>query len=149
MNHFSLNRLKRKTVIKASRIIKGFRYGVWPMSIPKNPQERLILRVVKTMLERNDSFVLYSPETGRVYIHTSDKKYMIVFDKYNVNISNHNYFYNYGVSEAIGSQIWRYAYSRLENDRIKLEEEMFFNEKNFLADVFNHISPKFKKKDQE
>jgi hypothetical protein len=119
------------------------------MNIQQNPQERLILRVIKMMLERNDTLVFYSPETGRIYIHTSDKKYIIVFDKYTVNISNHTYFYKYAVNEYIGQKILSHVYARLERDRLRLEEEIVFNEKNFLTDVFNHISPKSKKKDQE
>jgi hypothetical protein len=133
---------KRKLKVKAARIAKGVRYGVWSMRAPKNPQERLILRIVKNMLEKDDSIVFYSPEVGRIYVHTKDKKYIVVFDRYSVNISNHNYFYTYGITEVLGNDIINSAFRRLERDRAKLENEMFFNEKNFLNDVYSHVTKK-------
>jgi len=134
--------LKRKFKVKFARMVKGVKYGVWLMKAPRNPQERLILRVVKTMIEREENAIFYSPEVGRIYIYTPDKKYIVVFDKYNVNISNHSYFYTYGINESLGNTILRYANNRLEKDRVKLEQEMFFNERNFLKEVYNHVTKK-------
>jgi hypothetical protein len=110
------------------------------MKAPKNPQERLIIRIAKMMMEREDNVVFYSPEVGRIYAYTKDKKYIVVFDSYTINISNHNYFYTYGITQALGREIMEFATKRLENDRIKLEEEMFFNEKNFLNDLHANLA---------
>ena len=139
MINTSTIRFKRKIKHKMARILKGFRYGIWSMNAPKNSQERKILRVVKTMIEKDQNILFYSPETGRIYVYTTDRKYMVVFDRYNVNISNHNYFYTYGISESLGNAMHRCAANRLEKDRVKLEQEIFFNERNFLNDVYKHI----------
>lgn len=140
MHQVLLNRIKRKFKVKVGRISKGVRYGIWSMKAPKNPQERLIIRIAKMMMEREDNVVFYSPEVGRIYAYTKDKKYIVVFDSYTINISNHNYFYTYGITQALGREIMGFATKRLENDRIKLEEEMFFNEKNFLNELHSNLA---------
>lgn len=140
MHKVIFNRIRRKLKVKMARISKGVKSGVWSMNAPKNPQERLIIRIVKMMMERDDNVVFFSPEVGRIYSYTKDKKYIVVFDQYSINISNHNYFYTYGITQSLGSQILKFATKRLESDRIRLEEEMFFNEKNFLNDLHTNLS---------
>lgn len=137
MNYIST--LKRRLKIKTGRIIKGFKYGVWTMN---GPQERLILRIVKNMIDKEDTTVLYSPETGKIYAHTQDKKYIVVFDRQSINISNHNYFFTYGITEVLGTQLLRLATKRFEMERVKLDDEMYFNEKNFLNDIYLNVSRK-------
>lgn len=145
----SMYNLKRKIRVKFARFAKGVRYGVWSMKAPKNPQERLILKIVRNVINKDDSVVFYAPDTEnfaeKFYAHTKDKKYIIVFQKYSINISNHNYFYTYGISESLGREIINCAYERLERDRVKLEEEMLFNERSFLNDVYTHVTKKSNK----
>jgi len=127
-----------------AKLTRGVRHTAWSMRVPKSSQDRMIVKIVKSLLESQSARIFFSPRSSKIYIYTEDKSYTIVFDRYSINITNHTFFFTYSLKEDIGNDLVNSAVERLEKDRISLEEEMIFNEKNFLGDVYDKINKKNK-----
>ncbi len=137
---FSLTRSKRKVKLYFAKLFRGIRYGIWTASKPKTPQDRLILKVVRSVLEKPEIRIYYSPLSSKVYIHTPDKKIIIIFDEHEINITNHKFFFSATMRDGLGTRIMDYAKERIAFDMVKIHEAISTNENSFLSDLYQNFN---------
>jgi hypothetical protein len=135
----NFSRIKRYIKIRSEKLKRGFKYGTWAMK-SKDPRDRMLIKIVKSYLERMDTFVRYSPNSNKIYLHTKDKKYIIVFDRYSIKLTNHKNFYFCGLKESVASEIIKCTFDRLEKEQEELEAQIYYNEKEFINEIFDNIS---------
>lgn len=136
---FSLTHIRRRFRFKIAKIARAFRYGIWTLNNKKTYQEKMTIQIVKNLLEKDDTSILYYPENPKIYLKSNDGKYIVMYDRYTIKISNHQYFFTYSIREDSGEEIIKYAHDRLERDKTKLEKNIEFNENNFLKEILLKI----------
>lgn len=136
---FSFTSFKRRTKVRIAKTIRGISYGIGIMKNPKTPQDLLILKIVKSMLENNDNRVMISPSYPRIYLYTKDRSVTVIYDMYNIRISNHKFFFTSALREGVGEEIIKLAKERIEKDLMRVENTIYDNEKNFLQNVYSNL----------
>jgi GTPase SAR1 family protein len=134
-----LRRIRKKIKVFLIRTSRMFTGGVYGKRISKSKQERMLLKIVRTLLNTPDSKVYCLPASSRVYIHPKDRKYIIVFDYDGIKISNHRFFFNTSIKYRIGEEMVNAAKDRMERDLLKLNQEISYNEENFLSEVYSNF----------
>jgi hypothetical protein len=108
----------------------------------KSKNERMIVRIVRSVLNVPDSRVYYSHKSSRFFLHTKDRRYIISMDSESIRITNHHFFFNSDLRSSVSDELINLAFSRIEEDMIKLESASIFNENIFLTEVYNSIRSK-------
>lgn len=132
---FSLTRAKRRFNLYFAKLYRGIRNGIWSARKPKTHQDRLILKVVRSVLEKPEIRLYYSPLSSKIYIHTPDKKIIIIFGEYEINITNHKFFFSSNLRDGLGNMLMEYAKERIAFDMLKIQEAVSINENTFLSDL--------------
>jgi len=127
---------KRRIKVKTIRFFRGISYGVGIMKTPKSPQDILLVKTVKSLMDDKTVRVFYSPLSSKVYAYTKDKKIIVIFDLYSISITNHKFFFTTTMRDGIGEEIINCAKARLEKDMKEIEDTISTNEKAFLYDVY-------------
>lgn len=140
-----LRRIRKKLRIFLAKFNRAVTKGIWEIRAEKTKQDRMVIKIVRTLLDTPDSKVYYAPNASRIYLHTKDKRYIISFDKQSIKITNHKFFFNADLREHVGEELVAAATERLESDLKKLNQEVAYNEDSFLDDVYSN----FKKKSRE
>jgi hypothetical protein len=115
--------------------------------IRQTPQDRIINKVVKSLLERDDSHVFFSPISSKVYVHSEDRSIIIIFDLYTISMTNHKFFFTSSLKEGMGEEIFKIAKEKIEKEMKDIEREVRRNEMDFLCDVYENFSKSKDKKD--
>jgi hypothetical protein len=115
--------------------------------IRQTSQDRIINKVVKSLLERDDSHVFFSPISSKVYVHSEDRSIIIIFDLYTISMTNHKFFFTSSLKEGMGEEIFKIAKERIEKEMKDIEREVRRNEMDFLCDVYENFSKPKDKKD--
>jgi hypothetical protein len=131
-----LRRIRKKIKVFLARTLRMIIKGSYRKSSSRTKQDRMLLKIVRTLLNTPDSKVYCLPASSRVYVHPKDKKYIIVFDYGGIKISNHRFFFNTSIKYRVGEEIVNAAKDRMERDLLKLNQEISYNEENFLDDVY-------------
>lgn len=105
----------------------------------RSKNERMILRIVRGVMNSPESRVHYSPKSSRFFLHTGDKRYIISMDSCSIRITNHHFFFNSDLRLPVGEELIALAFSRIEADMTKLESDSIYNENVFLNDVYASI----------
>jgi hypothetical protein len=63
-------------------------------------------------------------------------------DSESIRITNHHFFFNSDLRSSVSDELINLAFSRIEEDMIKLESASIFNENIFLTEVYNSIRSK-------
>jgi len=134
--------LKRKFKVTFERIYRGLKHGVWADAQTKNKHDRLILKVTKLFLSDPGVILFYSPLSSKVYAHTLDKKIIVIFDEYTLNITDHKVFFTTYLKQGIGPEIMEYAKERIHSDMSIIEKAILVNENVFLSSLYNKFSSK-------
>lgn len=145
----SLKRKWRKILIYFLRLYRAFDLGITSARETKTKQDRMIIKVVSSVLDSAGAKVYYSPRNSRgpkVYIHTKDKRYIITMTKTQVSITNHKFFFNSYITDQMAESLINLALTKLEDDLKRLDSEIVSNEDNFLGDLYETFK-KRKEKD--
>lgn len=105
----------------------------------RSKNERMIIRIVRSVINVPDSRVYYSPKSSRFFLHTKDRRYIISMDSESIRITNHHFFFNSDLRSSVSDELMGLAFSRIEEDMIKLESASIFNENIFLNEVYSSI----------
>jgi hypothetical protein len=60
-------------------------------------------------------------------------------DSESIRITNHHFFFNSDLRSSVSDELMGLAFSRIEEDMIKLESASIFNENIFLNEVYSSI----------
>ena len=134
--------LKRKIKVTLQRIYRWFKSGVWSDPQNKTQHDRLILKVLRLFLANPEVRLFYSPLSSKVYAHTADKKIIVIFDEYTLNITDHKVFFTTYLKRGIGPEIMEYAKERIHNDMSIIEKAILVNENVFLSSLYDKFSNK-------
>lgn len=138
----NLRRLKKRmslNFVRFSRIATGRSSEI---KHRRSKNERMIIRIVRSVINVPDSRVYYSPKSSRFFLHTKDRRYIISMDSESIRITNHHFFFNSDLRSSVSDELMGLAFSRIEDDMIKLESASIFNENIFLNEVYNSIRSK-------
>jgi len=148
MTHLrKLRREIRLTRISIAKFFRGLRHSMGSPRIRQTPQDRIINKVVKSLLERDDSHVFFSPISSKVYVHSEDRSIIIIFDLYTISMTNHKFFFTSSLKEGMGEEIFKIAKEKIEKEMKDIEREVRRNEMDFLCDVYENFSKSKDKKD--
>jgi hypothetical protein len=135
----NLRRLKKRmslNFVRFSRIATGRSSEI---KHRRSKNERMIIRIVRSVINVPDSRVYYSPKSSRFFLHTKDRRYIISMDSESIRITNHHFFFNSDLRSSVSDELMGLAFSRIEEDMIKLESASIFNENIFLNEVYSSI----------
>lgn len=135
----NLRRLKKRmslNFVRFSRIATGRSSEIRHR---RSKNERMIIRIVRSVINVPDSRVYYSPKSSRFFLHTKDRRYIISMDSESIRITNHHFFFNSDLRSSVSDELMGLAFSRIEEDMIKLESASIFNENIFLNEVYSSI----------
>ena len=139
----SLKRKWKKTFIFFLKVYRAFDLGLEAAQNNKTRQDRMIIKVVSTLLESPGIKVYYLPkEPPKVYIHTKDKRFMVILSRYQIRITNHKFFFVAHVTDQMAESLINLAVSKLEKEVNLLDTEMVANEENFLSDLYHNFKRK-------
>ena len=142
-----LRRIRKRIKIFLAKINRAIVKGMWEIRAEKTRQDRMVIKIVRTLLDTPDCKVYYAPSASRIYLHSKDNRYIISFDKQSIKITNHKFFFNADLREHIGEELVSAATDRLERDLKKLSEEILYNEDTFLAEVYSNFRKKSRAKE--
>ena len=141
----SLRKIKREIKILKiviAKFIKKVKHSMGASQIRKTPQDRMILRLVKSLLANQEMHVFFSPISSKVYIHSKDKDVIVVYDFYKISLTNHKFFFNSYLPDGVSEEIIRIAKERIEYETSLIDKEANVNEMNFLNDIYGKFSQK-------
>lgn len=126
--------------ISIAKFFRGLRHSMGSPRVRQTPQDRMINKVVKSLLERDDSHVFFSPISSKVYVHSEDRSIIVIFDHYTISMTNHKFFFTSSLKEGLGGEISKIAKERIEKEMKDIEREIRRNEMDFLCNVYEDFS---------
>jgi hypothetical protein len=138
----NLRRTRKRIKIAFAKFNRAVTKGFWTISAPKSKNDRMVIKIVGTLLQNNETRVHYAPNSSRIYLHTKDKRYIVSFDRYSIRITNHRFFFSTDLRDPVGDELIKLATDRLEKDLMKLDVEVNYNEDTFLNEVYSTIKRK-------
>lgn len=142
-----IRRKWRRLLLLLYKIYRALDLGLTASVTPKSKQDRMIIKAISSILDSPGIKVIYSPVGSKVYIHTKDKRYMIILSKSHVSITNHRFFLSSFVSDQMGESLMRISLTKLDEEVKKLEAEIRDNENHFLEDIYQSFRRKRAKSD--
>ena len=143
--HYYSNMFRRKwrrLILLLYKFYRAFDLGYNATRMPKSKQDRMIIKAVSSILDSSGVKVIYSPVGPKVYIHTKDKRYMIILSRSQVSITNHRFFLTSFVSDHMGESLMNLSLIKLDEEVKKLEWEIRDNENHFLDDIYQSFRNK-------
>jgi hypothetical protein len=143
----NFRRTRKKIKIAFAKLNRAVTKGFWTISAAKSKNDRMVIKIVGTLLENKETRVhyapnFYAPNSSRIYLHTKDKRYIVSFDRYSIRITNHRFFFSTDLRDPVGDELIKLATNRLEEDLMKLDGEVSYNEDMFLNEVYGVIKRK-------
>jgi len=140
-----LHRIQREIKVMKISMAKFFRrvkHSVGASRIKKTSQDRMLLKLVRSLLENDDMHVFFSPISAKVYVHSANKEIVIIYDLYKISITNHKFFFTSYLMDGVGEEIINIAKARIEREMSYIDKEVSQNETNFLNDVYQKFNGK-------
>lgn len=105
-------------------------------------REKDIEDLVKALLSLEDTSIIHSPISGIYYIFNTSLGYTIRFNKYDINVSNHDFSFREGLSDKFADLLEGILNEELEKLITSLEEEVFENRKHLISKMITKIQYK-------
>jgi hypothetical protein len=138
----NLRRTRKRIKITFAKFNRAVTKSFWKISASKSKNDRMVIKIVGTLLQNNETSVHYAPNSSRIYLHTKDRKYIVSFDRYSIKITNHRFFFSTNLRDPVGDELIKLATDRLEKDLMKLDAEVNYNEDSFLNEVYSTVKRK-------
>ena len=113
---------------------------------PLDDEQKLLHEIVTKMCSKQDSIFLMSPgaSSTRYYIENKNHEYFIVLDDEAIKITNHSFYLVRHFHSAQMNPLIQKVRKRIENDRVKMEKEMFKNELDLLRNISTSLDKTIK-----
>ena len=97
------------------------------------------LSICKKLIDKTDSQLLMTPLSNKKYIHNPANSIFITIEGNTVNVINHKYSYTVVVQDKSKEEIINHFNEVLENQRLKMEEEITSNIKHSLKNILHTL----------
>lgn len=97
------------------------------------------LSICKRLIDKPDSVLLMTPLSNKRYIHNANNSIFITIEGNTVNVINHKYSYTVVILDKSKDEIVGYFNLVLENQRLKMEEEITSNIKHSLKNILQTL----------
>ena len=138
----TLRTFKKKIKLRFIRYYRIFSGKSTEINHRRTKNERMIIKIVRGVINAPDSMVHYSHNSSRFFLHTKDKRYIISMDSCSIRITNHHFFFNSDLRLPVADQLISLVFSRIEDDMKELESDSVYNENIFLSEVYEAIGNK-------
>jgi hypothetical protein len=145
---FNILRIRRIIKVKIAKVKRAIKQVIYNSKTPKNSSDRLIVKIIKTFLDRNDTKVQFSPISDKIYIYTRDRRVFIVFNAYEIHIAYNKFFFYSSLKDSVSEEITKYAKERIESEMRSIESEVSKNQKELLNDLYESFSKTKTKQDR-
>jgi len=98
------------------------------------------LSICKKLIDKPDSQLLMTPLSNKRYIHNPFNSIFITIEGNTVNVINHKYSYTVVINDKSKDEIISHFNEVLENQRLKMEEEITSNIKHSLKNILHTLS---------
>ena len=113
--------------------------------IPKyklNKTEELIVSIIKSLLEQEDTDIKMAPISSRYYIVNKRLEYWVRVNEYGISITNHKFSYTNVSVVQFRDMIAKMIESAMEANRTEFEKAVFKNEVELLESIVKNIKQK-------
>ena len=110
--------------------------------IPKykpNKKEEIVITIIKSLLEQNDTDVKMAPITDRYYILNKRLEYWVKVSADGISITNHKFTYTSASSMQFQDMVIEIVKTAIEAHRNKFEATVFQNELDLLQSIVKNI----------
>ena len=110
--------------------------------IPKykpNKKEEIVITIVKSLLEQNDTDIKMAPITGRYYILNKRLEYWVKVSQDGISITNHKFTYTNASPMQFQNMVIEIVKTAIEAHRNKFEATVFQNELDLLQSIVKNI----------
>ena len=97
------------------------------------------LSICKKLIDKPDSQLLMTPLSNKKYIHNPLNSIFITIEGNTVNVINHKYSYTVVIQDKSKLEITNHFNEVLENQRLKMEEEITSNIKHSLKNILQTL----------
>ena len=93
------------------------------------------ISICKKLIDKPDSQLLITPLSNKKYIYNAANSIFITIEGNTVNVINHKYSYTISIQDKSKEEILNHFNIVLENQRLKMEEEITSNIKHSLRNI--------------
>ena len=97
------------------------------------------LAICKKLIDKPETQLLLTPLSNKKYIYNPDNSIFITLEGNTVNVINHKYSYTVAVQDGTKEEIVNHFNIVLENQRLKMEEEITSNIKHSLRTILHTL----------
>jgi hypothetical protein len=97
------------------------------------------ISICKRLIDKPDSQLLMTPLSNKKYIHNPENSIFITIEGNTVNVINHKYSYTVVIQDKSKLEITNHFNEVLENQRLKMEEEITSNIKHSLKNILQTL----------
>jgi len=101
---------------------------------PYTERENLTKKVLIRLMSNPKINYLMTP-SGKYYIQTDDKKYILILQDNLVKVSNSSYTFEFNISSVLSNELIELVQRAIEKEQNKMEAEMFKTEINMLTNI--------------
>lgn len=106
-------------------------------------KEQILLNVIKTLLEQEDTDIKMAPISGRYYITNKRLEYWVKISEDGISITNHKFTYSTANPITFQDMVVGVVKEAIEKHRNEFESAVFQNEVELLESILTNI--KYKK----
>ena len=110
--------------------------------IPKykpNKKEEIVITIIKSLLEQNDTDIKMAPITDRYYILNKRLEYWVKVSADGISITNHKFTYTNASSMQFQDMVIEIVKTAIEALRNEFEATVFQNELDLLQSIVKNI----------
>jgi hypothetical protein len=110
--------------------------------IPKykpNKKEEIVITIIKSLLEQNDTDIKMAPITDRYYILNKRLEYWVKVSADGISITNHKFTYTNASSMQFQDMVIEIVKKAIEAHRNEFEATVFQNELDLLQSIVKNI----------
>lgn len=98
------------------------------------------ISICKKLIDKPDSQLLITPLSNKKYIYNAVNSIFITIEGNTVNVINHKYSYTISIQDKSKEEIVNHFNIVLENQRLKMEEEITSNIKHSLKNILQLLN---------
>jgi len=98
------------------------------------------ISICKKLIDKPDSQLLITPLSNKKYIYNAANSIFITIEGNTVNVINHKYSYTISIQDKSKEEILNHFNIVLENQRLKMEEEITSNIKHSLKNILQLLN---------
>ena len=103
-------------------------------------EEKYGVQICNKLLDLPTSKLTYAPISDKRYLINETKSMYVIISNHTINITNHIYSYSIYIQEISSyNKIIKKFDAILENDRVRIEEEIEHNIKHSLQTILNSL----------